>query len=92
MDNTITTYCIEQASQIQMPIRVMMTEKGGIYGIWKKLLPKVIQIQLQNKTKQNQDKTKQKSHWPSQTKYLQARFSLESANWELGWGYFGPSL
>lgn len=27
----------------------------------KKLLPEVIQIQLQNKTKQNQDKTKQKS-------------------------------
>ena len=33
-------------------------------------------------TKQDQTKPRQnKNHWPSQTKYLQARFSLESANW-----------
>ena len=78
---TITTYCIEQASQIQMPIRVMMTEKGGFYGIWKRSFCQK-SFKFNYKTRPNKTKTKQnKNHWPSQTKYLQARFSLESANW-----------
>ena len=36
-------------------------ERRDLLNLKEKLLTKVIQIQLQNKTKQNQDKTKQKS-------------------------------
>lgn len=54
----VTTHYVGQASQNQMPT---MSIGMGVWDLWnlrKNLLPKIIQIQLQNKTKQKQDKTK----------------------------------